>query len=185
MANSISTNSQLMEYIALTSSFIHCCIMLFLYSEDILELKLVLYAFVFANLAISHYYRGTRIHLWPLIFGFSCYSVALLFETLEEITFYYYYLMCLVSIMLVYFFGTSEFYSKFELSGQYAVGCIQTETKIGANRILIYYPTEKYTKEIYSDLKWAIDGEHMLNGFIKFAANIIPQGPFYYMLSLK
>ena len=103
-------NSYLLEYIALASSFSHCFIMLFNPDQPI-EFKLILYVFVLINLLISNHYRGTRVHLWPQLSGFALYSVALLFETLEEITIYYYYLTTLISIMLVYFFGGTYQYS--------------------------------------------------------------------------
>ena len=119
---------------------------------------------VLANLLINNYYRGTRIHLYPLCAGFAVYSLALFFEFLEEIAFYYYYLMTLVSLMLVYFFGTLDYYNSFELSGRHAVGATVTQTKSQANRVLIYYPTNKNAPNTYADLKWAIDGEHILKG---------------------
>jgi hypothetical protein len=84
-----------------------------------------------------------------MISGFALYSVALLFEYLEELTFYYYYLMTCISIMLAYFFGSTSQYDMFMLSGKYAAGCVETQTKVGANRVLIYYPTDKNTKEVY------------------------------------
>lgn len=106
----------------------------------------MLYVFVLANLLLNNHHRGTRIHLYPLVAGFICYSVALLFEFLEEIAFYYYYIMTLLSLMLVYFFGSLDFYNNFELSGRFAVGAVLTATKAGNNKVLIYYPTEKAAK---------------------------------------
>ena len=32
---------------------------------------------------------------------------------------------------------------------------------------------------------WAYDGEHMIKGLIKFGADLVPSGPFYYLLSVK
>jgi hypothetical protein len=87
--------------------------------------------------------------------------------------------------MLVYFFGNTNQYSTFVLSGNYAPGCTETQTKIGANRVLIYYPVDKNSKEVYPDFKWAMDGDHMLKGLKRFAADIIPTGPFYFLLGLK
>lgn len=110
MGKSISANTYLLEYVALASAFIHCCIMLFQGHDAPLEIKVMYWAFVLANLLVNNYFRGTRIHLWPLISGFAFYSVALLFEYLEELTYYYYYLMTCLSIMLVYFFGSSYQY---------------------------------------------------------------------------
>jgi platelet-activating factor acetylhydrolase len=122
--------------------------------------------------------------MYPLIMGFSIYGVSLLFETLEEITFYYYYLTCLTSIVLVYFFGGIE-YNNFVPSGRHAVGCIETITKMGQNRVLIYYPTKKDSSERYPDYKWAMDGDHILKGLVKFAADLVPQNPFYHITHLK
>ena len=123
--------------------------------------------------------------MYPVISGFAFYSVALLFQYMLEITLYYYYLTCLISIALVYFFGSYDQYSNFEPSGKYAVGCVEAQTKICQNRLLIYYPTDKRTKERYRDYKWAMDGEDMLKGLVKFAADIVPSNPFYFLLSLK
>ena len=106
MKNSLVMNSHLLEYIALACSFFHCFILLF-NPDPPLEFKVLLYFFVLLNLFIAHYFRGTRVHLWPQMSGFAFYSVALLFEFLEEITLYYYYLTTLISIMLVYFFGST------------------------------------------------------------------------------
>ena len=78
-----------------------------------------------------------------MIMGFSIYAVALLFETLEELAFYYYYLTALASLVLIYFFGSVEQYTGYEPSGRFAVGCVESQTKIGQNRVLLYYPTDK------------------------------------------
>jgi hypothetical protein len=43
-----------------------------------------------------------------MIMGFSIYAVALLFETLEELAFYYYYLTALASLVLLYFLGSVD-----------------------------------------------------------------------------
>ena len=58
------------------------------------------------------------------------------------------------------------------------------QTKVG-NRLLIYYPTAKNQTQKYPDYLWAMDGDHMLKGLKKFAAGIIPTGPFYYLLGLR
>ena len=55
--------------------------------------------------------------MYPLILGFSLYSLAFFFGIFEEIAFYYYYLMVLASGVLRLFFGTTEYYRGFELSG--------------------------------------------------------------------
>ena len=78
MSASISSSSHILEYIALGSAFFHCC-MMFFNSEVPLELNLLFYTFVLANLLINNYQRGTRVHFYPLISGFALYSVALLF----------------------------------------------------------------------------------------------------------
>ena len=169
----LNANSHLVEYIALGCALLQCCIMLF-QSHDQLEVKLLLYVLVLANLLINNHYRGTRIHLYPLCAGFALYSLALFFEFLEEIAFYYYYLMTLVSLMLVYFFGTLDYYNKFELSGRHAVGAQVTNTKTGNNKVLIYYPTDKNDRKVYPDLRWAMDGDHILKGLQKFSAGLIP-----------
>ena len=115
MSVKYSSNSHLLEYITLGGTFSHCCLMLFNGgAADLpIEVKLLFYAFVLANILILNHYRGLRIHFYPVLMGFSLYSVALLFEYLEEIAFYYYYLTCMVSIVLIYFFGTADFYKGF------------------------------------------------------------------------
>jgi hypothetical protein len=50
------------------------------------------------------------VHLYPLIMGFSLYSLTFLFGIFEEIAFYYYYLMTLTSTVIVFFFGTIDYY---------------------------------------------------------------------------
>ena len=32
---------------------------------------------------------------------------------------------------------------------------------------------------------WAYDGDHMIKGLMKFAADLVPSGPFYHLLSVK
>jgi hypothetical protein len=54
------------------------------------------------------------------------------------------------------------------------VGCVETVTKVSGNRVLIYYPTEKKTNKQYKDMLWAYDGEHMIKGLMKFAADLVP-----------
>ena len=67
-------------------------------------------------------------------------------------------------------------------SGRYAVGCKETITKVSGNRLLIYYPVDKKTnRQQYKDMLWAYDGEHMIKGLMKFGADIVPSGPFYYL----
>lgn len=184
MAKNIVTNSHILEYIALGSCFFHCCLMLF-ESGFPMETKLLLYFFVLTTLLVNNYYRGTRVHLWPLVTGFSFYSFTLLFGILEEVAFYYYYLTTLVTLMIVYFFGSSEVYQGYAVSGRYAVGCHETQLKIGGNRLLIYYPTDPSSSASYRDMLWAYDGEHILKGLKKFSADLMPETPFKYMLSLK
>lgn len=58
-------------------------------------------------------------------------------------------------------------------------------TKMGQNRVLIYYPTEKDQKEFYPDYKWAMDGDKMLKGLYRFAAKLVPMGPFYSLTNLR
>lgn len=109
MAKNIVTNSHILEYIALGSTFFHCCIMLF-QNDFPIETKLLFYFFVLLTLFVNNYYRGTRVHLWPLVTGFFFYSVTMIFGIMEEIAFYYYYLTTLISLMVVYFFGSVEVY---------------------------------------------------------------------------
>ncbi len=109
MPSSVTTNSLILEYIALGTTFAHCCILLV--ADDMpIESKIILYFFVLTTLLVNNYYRGTRIHLWPLITGFSFHSVSFLYNILVDISFYYYYLTCLASVIIVYFFGTVENY---------------------------------------------------------------------------
>ena len=51
---------------------------------------------------------------------------------------------------------------------------METVTKVSGNRVLIYYPTEKKTNKQYKDMLWAYDGEHMIKGLMKFAADLVP-----------
>jgi hypothetical protein len=51
--------------------------------------------------------------------------------------------------------------------------------------VLIYYPTNKKDNKKYKDMLWAYDGDHMVKGLMKFAADLVPKGPFYYLLSVK
>jgi len=184
MPKNIVTNSHLLEYIALGSVFSHCCVLLF--EQDLpLDTKLLLYVYVLATLFVNHNFRGTRVHLWPLMTGFGFYSIALLFGIIEEIAFYYYYLTCLGAIVLVYFFGSAEFYQGFATSGRYKVGCKETSLKVGGNRVLVYYPTEASDSSMFKDMLWAYDGDHILKGLKKFSAGIMPESPFKYILSLK
>lgn len=147
--------------------------------------KLLLYFFVFLNLIVNNHFRGTRIHLYPLMTGFSLYSLALLFGIFEEISFYYYYLTTLVTMVIAFFFGTVDYYQSFETSGRYKAACVESVTKASGNRLFIYYPTDKKTDKQYNDMKWAYDGDHMIKGLMRFAADILPSGPFYYLLSVK
>ena len=117
--------------------------------------------------------------------GFAFYSVSFLYQILVDLSFFYYYLTTLASIVIVYFFGTVESYQSFEPYGRYAVGCVETQTKVLGNRLLIYYPTEKKTTKLYKDMLWAYDGANMVKGLMKFAADLVPSGPFYYLLSVK
>ena len=125
MVKNIVANSQLLENVALGSTFFHCCLLLLL-EDSPFELTLLLYTTVLISILINNHYRGTRVHLWPLISGFSFYSITLLFGILEEMAFYYYYLTCLISLMIVYFFGSVEVYQGFVPSGRYSVGCKET-----------------------------------------------------------
>ena len=75
-----------------------------------MQAKLLLYFFVLINLFMNNHYRGTRIHLYPIMMGFSLYSLTLLFGIFEELAFYYYYLTTLVSIVIVFFFGSVDYY---------------------------------------------------------------------------
>lgn len=77
-----------------------------------------------ASLFINSRWRGTRIHLYPLLSGFVIYSLAFFFGAYEEIAYYYYYLMVLLSVVISMFFGTTDYYRGFELSGRnFDVGC--------------------------------------------------------------
>lgn len=109
MSSKLTTNSQILEYIALGSCFTQCCIVVINDDMD-MQSKLLLYFFVLVNLLFNNHFRGTRIHLYPLAMGYSLYSLTLLFGIFEEIAFYYYYLTTLISIALVFFFGTVDYY---------------------------------------------------------------------------
>jgi hypothetical protein len=109
MVSSLTANSTLLEYIAIGSAFIHCCILLFK-DELNFETILLLYFFVVGNLLVMNWFRGTRIHLWPMVSGICLYSIFIVFDILEEVAFYYYYLTTLGSLALLYFFGTTNNY---------------------------------------------------------------------------
>lgn len=114
-------------------------------------MSVVLHLFSLASLFLNHHYRGTRIHLYPLLTGFALYSLAFFFGVFEETAYYYYYLTLLTSMVVSFFFGTTNFYDSFEPSGRkYQVGCIMTEMKSGTqNRVMIYYPTSKDDPKSY------------------------------------
>jgi hypothetical protein len=86
-------------------------------SQAAWNMSAMLHIFSLITLLMNNYFRGTRVHLYPLIMGFAIYSLAFFFGIYEEITYYYYYLMCLVSLLVTFFFGTTDYYNKFELSG--------------------------------------------------------------------
>lgn len=141
-----------------------------------------------ATLFLNNHFRGTRVHLYPLLMGFAIYSLAFFFGIFEEITYYYYYLTVLISMLITFFFGSTEYYNSFETSGahKFKVGCLMTAIKGGsANRVMIYYPTSKDDNAHYSDYKWAYDGDHTLKGLMKFGADILPKGPFRYIESIR
>jgi hypothetical protein len=151
-------------------------------------MAVMLHLFSLGSLLINNYFRGTRVHLYPLLMGFALYSLAFFFGVYEEVTYYYYYLMCLLSLLLSFFFGTTNYYSSFELSGshKHRVGCVQTSLKGGSqNRVMIYYPTPKDYRGAYQDYKWAHDGEHTIKGLMKFGADILPKGPFRHLESVR
>ena len=150
-----------------------------------IETQILVFIFTVTTLVINHCYRGTRIHLWPLIFGFFLHSISFIYDIFNDLTFYTYYLTVLASLMMVYFFGSVENYQSFVPYGRHAVGCVETVTKVTGNRVLIYYPTPKNTDKKYRDMLWAYDGDHMVKGLMKFAADLVPSGPFYYLLSVK
>lgn len=109
MPSSVTTKSHILEYVALGTCFMHCCILL-LNSDLPMEARVMIYFFVLFTLLVNNYYRGTRIHLWPLIVGFFLHSVSLLYGILADFSFYCYYLSCLTSLVTAYFFGTIENY---------------------------------------------------------------------------
>lgn len=154
--SSQSSSSQLFEIVAIGSCFIQCCMMLFNGSSDssdpdqaraAFHMTIFLHLFSMASLILNSYHRGTRIHMYPLVMGFTLYSMALFFMYMEEIAYYYYYLMVLTTMVITYFFGSTNFYNDFETSGRNdTVGCVITSLKVGGNRVSIYYPTPKNDK---------------------------------------
>jgi hypothetical protein len=146
---------------------------------------IMLHLFSMLSLWVNDRWRGTRIHLYPLMMGFAAYSLAFFFGTYEEMAYYYYYLMVLMSILLTLFFGTTDYYSNFELSGRnYDVGAQLVTMKSGGNRVMMYYPSAKGSSR-GQDFKWAHDGDHTLTGLMKFGADILPKGPFRYLDSIN
>ena len=192
--SSQSSSSQLLEYVVMASCFTQC-FLLMLNSEDRADMELatasfhmslMMHIFTLLAVVINMYWRGTRVHLYPLMMGFILYSLAFFFGIYQEITYYYYYLTVLVSIAVSFFFGSTDYYTSFETSGQKnKVGCIMTSMKVGGNRVMIYYPTPKNSKGQYNDYKWAYDGEHTIKGLMKFGADILPQGPFNHLTSIR
>jgi Platelet-activating factor acetylhydrolase, isoform II len=53
------------------------------------------------------------------------------------------------------------------------------------NRVMMYYPTDKKDLKSYKDSNWAYDGDHTIKGLMKFGADILPQGPFKHLDSIK
>ena len=150
-------------------------------------MQAVFYVFVLANMLLNNYYRGTRIHLWPMVIAFIFYSIALIFDTLTGLTYYNYFLMTVISMVMLQIFGTPDQYSKYSPSGKYAVGCFDTVTKINSSRVLVYYPTEKVLTGAnrYVDYRQAMDGDIILSGLSKFSAEIVPMNSFYHIMGLK
>jgi hypothetical protein len=152
------------------------------------HMNVMLHLFSMASLFMNNHFRGTRIHLYPLISGFLFYSLAFFFGIFEEITYYYYYLSVLISMLLVFFFGTTNFYHSFEPSGsrRFSVGCVITEMKGAAgNRVTLYYPTPAGDSTPCGDYKWAQDGEHTIEGLMKFGQDVLPKGPFRHLESIR
>eukprot|EP00347_Sterkiella_histriomuscorum_P003348 403364636 len=184
-AHLMRTFSKYQEYIQLGSSFFQCCL-LFLSGPMEIELELLVFFFTLFTYLISWYYRGIRIHLWPVVTGFSFYTFTLIFPIMVDLSHFYYYLTCLISLMIVYFFGSVENYQGFVTSGRYQVGCKETQTKVSGNRVLIYYPVDKkLNRQNFKDMLWAYDGENMIKGLMKFGADIVPATPFYHLQSVK
>jgi hypothetical protein len=174
----------MLEYLTVGSALLQCCALQVI-DDEAVEMQGVFYVFVLINMLINNYYRGTRIHLYPMVIAFFCYSVALIFGILITITYYNYALMTVISCALLQVFGNPEYYAKFVPSGKFAVGCVDTLTKMGNNKVLIYYPTEKAATARYADYRWAMDGDVIMKGLSKFSADIVPMNPFYYIMSLK
>jgi hypothetical protein len=152
------------------------------------HMNVMLHLFSMATLIMNNHFRGTRIHLYPLLMGFIIYSIAFFFGVFEEVTYYYYYLTVLISILLVFFFGTTNYYNNFETSGnrKHKVGCVMTSMKgASGNRVTLYYPINKDDKTSCADLKWAHDGEHTIKGLMKFGGDILPKGPFRHLESIR
>ena len=193
-----SSSSHLIESVSLATCFFQCFMLLFsgsssdaadpMAAQASWHMSIMLHLFSMATLLMNNHFRGTRIHLYPLLMGFVIYSIALFFDVYEEITFYYYYLTVLISILMVVFFGTTNYYSQFETSGarKHSVGCVTATMKGAAgNRVIVYYPCGKDDKTKCADYKWAMDGEHTIKGLMKFGADILPQGPFRHMAGIR
>ena len=122
-----SSASHLLEIVALGSCFVQCCMLLFLTSDENFHLSAMVHLFSLASLLMNNHFRGTRIHLYPLIMGFALYSLAFFFGIFEEVAFYYYYLTVLFSMLISFFFAT-DYYASYELSGARVnnVGCLMT-----------------------------------------------------------
>ena len=180
----MTTNSHILEYIALGSCLIHSLVMLLNMDMDI-EPKLLFYFFIFLNLLLNNSIRGTRLHLYPLSLGFALWSLTFLFGIFEQWALYLYLLLCVLSLSLTSVFGSVDQYQQFETSGRYRTGCVEAESKATGNRLLIYYPTPKRADKAYPDMRWAYDGEHTVKGLMKFGADMVPAGPFKYLQSAK
>lgn len=187
--------SQLFEYIALASCFFQCCMLLLLdpYHPDpetaraAFHWSIMLHLVSLLTLYMNARQRGTRVHLYPLLSGVAVYSLAFFFGIYEEITFYYYYLTVLCSLVVSLFFGSTSYYESFEMAGStYEVGCTTVQMKAGGqNRVTIYYPASKDDKNTYPDERWAQDGDHTIRGLMKFGADILPEGLFRHLRDVR
>jgi hypothetical protein len=84
----------------------------------------------------------------PLLSGFSLYVFAMVFLIFEETLYFYYVLTTLTSLVLLIFFGLSNFYNSFEhINTLYSdVGCVIENLPEVGNRVIIYYPAQVTNK---------------------------------------
>ena len=117
-------------------------------------------------------------HIVPAMSGFCAHLMSLIFQHFDETTYYYYILTTMASGVLLVFFGFKDYYSTFQ--HQYIeylhVGCKVgfLPEKLGANKVVIYYPAQRTLETNDDDIAWAMEGASILKGITKFSFGWLP-----------